>query len=143
MARHGALHITGSYQMGLSAKSSRSFRGVYKHAIGTTAFVASIRDDGQAFHENRIPSFQSFSQPPQHATLFSMFLPALQFRRNSSCQVWMRERGAPGVPWRSTWRPQFPPAGWSWRRTFYVLIRSCCVSSIPEPNRMEIIEKYT
>jgi hypothetical protein len=56
MALHGALQVTGSYQMGFSAKSSRSFRAVYKHAMGTTVFVASILELGQAFHEKRIPS---------------------------------------------------------------------------------------
>lgn len=56
MARQGALQVTGSYQMGLSTKSSRSFKGVYKQAIGTTALVASVREDGQAFQEKRIPS---------------------------------------------------------------------------------------
>lgn len=49
--------MTGSYQIGASTKSSRSFKGVYKQAMGTTALVASTRDDGQAFQENRIPSF--------------------------------------------------------------------------------------
>jgi hypothetical protein len=53
MALHDALHVTGSYSTG--GRSSRSFNGVYSAEIGTTVRVASIRLEGQAFHENRTP----------------------------------------------------------------------------------------
>jgi hypothetical protein len=53
MARHGALQATGSYKTG--GRSSLGFRGVYNAEIGTTVLVASIRDDGHTFHDNRTP----------------------------------------------------------------------------------------
>jgi hypothetical protein len=53
IARQGGLHATGSYRTG--GRSSRSLRGVYKAEIGTTVLVASMRDDGQTFHDNRTP----------------------------------------------------------------------------------------
>jgi hypothetical protein len=53
MALHVPLHVTGSYMTG--GKSSRSLSGVYSAEMGTTVRVASIRLDGQAFHEKRTP----------------------------------------------------------------------------------------
>ena len=53
MALQDALHVTGSYKTG--GRSSRSFRGVYSAEMGTTVRVASIRLEGQAFHEKRTP----------------------------------------------------------------------------------------
>lgn len=53
MARQGGLQATGSYRTG--GRSSLSLRGVYSAEIGTTVLVASIRDDGQTFHDNRTP----------------------------------------------------------------------------------------
>jgi hypothetical protein len=47
------LHVTGSYSTG--GRSSLSFSGVYRAEMGTTVLVASIRLDGQAFHEKRTP----------------------------------------------------------------------------------------
>lgn len=54
MARHGALQVTGSYKTG--GRSSRSFKGVHKAAMGTTMRVASILEDGHTFHEKRTPA---------------------------------------------------------------------------------------
>lgn len=53
IARQGGLHATGSYSTG--GRSSRSFRGVYRAEIGTTVLVASMREDGQTFQDNRTP----------------------------------------------------------------------------------------
>lgn len=52
-ARHGGLHVTGSYKT--AGRSSRAFKGVYNVAMGTTVLVASTREDGQTFHERRTP----------------------------------------------------------------------------------------
>ena len=56
MARHGGLHVTGSYTTG--GKSSRCLSGVYRADIGTTVRVASILEDGQTFHDSRTPVHQ-------------------------------------------------------------------------------------
>lgn len=53
IARQGGLQATGSYSTG--GRSSLTFKGVYKAEIGTTVLVASIRDDGQTFHDNLTP----------------------------------------------------------------------------------------
>jgi hypothetical protein len=44
IARHGGLHVTGSYKTG--GRSSRCLRGVYNAAMGTTVRVASMRLEG-------------------------------------------------------------------------------------------------
>ena len=54
MARHGGLHVTGSYRTG--GRSSRCFSGVYSADMGTTVRVASMREDGQTFHDSRTPA---------------------------------------------------------------------------------------
>lgn len=53
MALQDPLQVTGSYSTG--GRSSLSFKGVYSAEMGTTVLVASIRLDGQAFHENLTP----------------------------------------------------------------------------------------
>lgn len=53
MALQLALHVTGSYSTG--GKSSLSLSGVYSAEMGTTVLVASIRLDGHAFQDNRMP----------------------------------------------------------------------------------------
>lgn len=52
-ALHGGLQVTGSYNTG--GRSSLCLRGVYKADIGTTVRVASTRDEGQTFHDRRMP----------------------------------------------------------------------------------------
>ena len=53
IARQGGLHATGSYRTG--GRSSLCLSGEYRADIGTTILVASIRDDGQTFHESLTP----------------------------------------------------------------------------------------
>jgi hypothetical protein len=54
-----SVHTTGAY--GSTGISGIGLHGVHTAPKGSTTRVASIRDDGHAFHERRTPSFFSSS----------------------------------------------------------------------------------
>ena len=54
------MHTTGAY--GSTGISPMGFTGVQTAPNGSTTRVASIRDDGHAFHDNRTPSRFSSSE---------------------------------------------------------------------------------
>jgi len=54
-----SLHTTGAY--GSTGISGMGLHGVHTAPKGSTTRVASIRDEGHAFHDRRTPSFFSSS----------------------------------------------------------------------------------
>src|SRR5882762_5965896 len=77
MARQGGLHVTGSYRTG--GRSSLCLSGVYNAEIGTTVRVASIREDGQTFQDNRMPAkcrTLPLAQPAKYITVILTNHPA-------------------------------------------------------------------
>ena len=88
-----SVHTTGAY--GSTGISGIGLHGVHTAPKGSTTRVASIRDDGHAFHDRRTPSFFSSSaksiataRPPreQRAVSWETPRPPRQHTRAPKCK---------------------------------------------------------